>query len=266
MMPSARLSATAAPSWSVGGALRDTKNSQAAGDTPTESVTVTAAPVPAPVVDAKPARPKPSFGGSLKASSGPPPRSKSRGTKESEVTNAPDEPEPQQAPSAPSNSVEDNGTSADEPVNQFSGEEPASPIVVKHTETEDDNESSQDGSKSAKPKAPPVNPLKNVKVKLNMPDGSFSTVLIGPQCTVAEVCGTVAFRRGYNPLVLYTIYSVEDPKGGTKTVTELKPGRTELLQILRDAQKSHLEIEVRELFDKDEQLQAEKEGYQISDR
>ena len=26
-----------------------------------------------------------------------------------------------------------------------------------------------------------------------------------------QVCGTVAFRRGYNPLVLYTIYSVQEP-------------------------------------------------------
>lgn len=140
-------------------------------------------------------------------------------------------------------------------------EEPDSPIVVHHSADP------LHFHKSAKPQAPPVNPEKNVKVKLNMPDGSFSTVLIGPRCTVAEVCGTVAFRRGYNPLVLYTIYTVESPKtGGQKTVTELKPGGTELLQILRDAQKNNLEIEVRELFDKNEQLQAEKEGYQISDR
>jgi len=115
------------------------------------------------------------------------------------------------------------------------------------------------------PKPPPRNAEKSVKVKLNMPDGSFSTVLIGPNCTVAEVCGTVAFRRGYNPLVLYTINSIVNEAGQyVGPEAELKNGGDAMLPILREACQAGHEIEVRELYDKEDKTQAAEKGYQIS--
>ena len=116
------------------------------------------------------------------------------------------------------------------------------------------------------PKPPARNPEKSVKVKLNMPDGSFSTVLIGPNCTVAEVCGTVAFRRGYNPLVLYTITTLSNADGHFEgTQADLKPGGVPMLPILRNACEHGMEIEVRELYDKEDKMQAAAVGYQISE-
>lgn len=227
MRPSARMSATGGPSWTAGGALRDVmveKEIEAVADP---------APAPAPVVvpplGPRPKSPKSSSFGSLKNSSGPPPRSSRRdrtGTSTPRETKAEEPSVLDRVENKVEEVVEivalDVGFSK-EPEPAPEPEPVPDPVVSQPQATEQHAE--------PKPKAPPVNPLKNVKVKLNMPDGSFSTVLIGPHCTVAEVCGTVAFRRGYNPLVLYTIYSVQEPGSGTKTVTELKPVCPELLRV-----------------------------------
>ena len=147
-----------------------------------------------------------------------------------------------------------------------SGEASATPTPAQEAQTTQTVDSADKLEEYSNPKPPTRNPEKSVKVKLNMPDGSFSTVLIGPNCTVAEVCGTVAFRRGYNPLVLYTITTLANSEGHFEgTQAELKPGGVPMLPILRNACEHGMEIEVRELYDKEDKMQAAAVGYQISE-
>lgn len=238
------------------------------------------------------------LGASLAASSGPPPRSRSRkdpsaGHVTAKVpaaivagsvittklppppTNTPAEPVAVEEPAAAA--VEEPAAVETPSVEKTAVEEPAveTPAVEEpavETPTVEEPATVETPADSEVPSAAPqtaqadepvkatgpaihsaINPEKNVKVKLHMPDGSYSTVLIGPKCTAAEVCGTVAFRRGYHPLVLYTL-PVDNPNG----VPALRNGSSLLLDVLRDRT---ITIEVRELQDPQHKAEARKMGY-----
>lgn len=238
-------------------------------------------PDPVPVVSLEALQAKPKVSGLTTfsgLSSGPPPRSRgSRGAVASPRNASPRNTSPhhedtpgQQAPlviaGVPQELPAEPEQSEPEPEGEELAQELAasaeaavegdslrdSTILVEHHEQQNKQ------YEAANPQAPLRNPEKNVKVKLHMPDSSYSTVLIGPRCTAAEVCGTVAFRRGYQPLVLYT-RARDESDGG---VAQLRPGDTELLQILRDP---NLDIEVRELLEPAEKATARKVGYQTTD-